>query len=173
MLRTFSKIYGLAGLRVGYARRPAGCGRRDEQGAPIFDVTATAQEAAMASSGTRGHSAQASTRTRAARAARRTCASTGSSRPAPRSGNFVYAEVGDGRARLRAAAAARRDRPPLDGFGAPERDRVRSVHREENDVIRGRARPCVFRRHVAPRSSCYPGAALPGRRLPGSWRRSV
>src|SRR3954449_5698781 len=51
VLRTFSKIYGLAGLRVGYAVEPR---RRVAAGAKVrrpFDVTTTAQVAALASLG--------------------------------------------------------------------------------------------------------------------------
>ena len=51
VLRTFSKIYGLAGLRVGYAIGPwEVCAMMAKLRRP-FDVTTTAQEAAMASLG--------------------------------------------------------------------------------------------------------------------------
>jgi histidinol-phosphate aminotransferase len=49
VLRTFSKIYGLAGLRVGYAVGPADvCAAMSKTRRP-FDVTTTAQVAALAS----------------------------------------------------------------------------------------------------------------------------
>jgi histidinol-phosphate aminotransferase len=49
VLRTFSKIYGLAGLRVGYAIGPTDvCGAMAKLRRP-FDVTTTAQAAALAS----------------------------------------------------------------------------------------------------------------------------
>jgi histidinol-phosphate aminotransferase len=49
VLRTFSKIYGLAGLRVGYAVAPADvCAAMVKVRRP-FDLTTTAQEAALAS----------------------------------------------------------------------------------------------------------------------------
>jgi histidinol-phosphate aminotransferase len=51
VLRTFSKIYGLAGLRVGYAIGPRDvCTTMAKLRRP-FDVTTTAQEAALASLG--------------------------------------------------------------------------------------------------------------------------
>ena len=51
VLRTFSKIYGLAGLRVGYAVGPRDvCAAMAKLRRP-FDLTSTAQEAALASLG--------------------------------------------------------------------------------------------------------------------------
>ena len=51
VLRTFSKIYGLAGLRVGYAVAPAArCAAMAKVRRP-FDVTTSAQVAAIASIG--------------------------------------------------------------------------------------------------------------------------
>ncbi|HWX09556.1 MAG TPA: aminotransferase class I/II-fold pyridoxal phosphate-dependent enzyme, partial [Gaiellaceae bacterium] len=49
VLRTFSKIYGLAGLRVGYGVAPADVVVATSKVRRAFDVTATAQAAALAS----------------------------------------------------------------------------------------------------------------------------
>ena len=49
VLRTFSKIYGLAGLRVGYAAAPPDVIQGILKVRRAFDVTADAQEAALAS----------------------------------------------------------------------------------------------------------------------------
>src|SRR5206468_8625184 len=49
VLRTFSKIYGLAGLRVGYAVGPRNCIASMAKVRRPFDVTTTAQVAAVAS----------------------------------------------------------------------------------------------------------------------------
>ena len=49
VLRTFSKIYGLAGVRVGYAVAPADVVNAIEKVRNAFDVTTLAQEAARAS----------------------------------------------------------------------------------------------------------------------------
>jgi histidinol-phosphate aminotransferase len=49
VLRTFSKIYGLAGLRVGYAIAPAAVVAALEKVRRAFDITTPAQEAALAS----------------------------------------------------------------------------------------------------------------------------
>src|SRR5437588_420726 len=51
VLRTFSKIYGLAGLRVGYGVAPADVVAATSKVRRAFDVTATAQAAALASIG--------------------------------------------------------------------------------------------------------------------------
>ena len=49
VLRTFSKIYGLAGLRVGYALAPEGVVTALGKVRRAFDITTPAQEAALAS----------------------------------------------------------------------------------------------------------------------------
>ena len=49
VLRTFSKIYGLAGLRVGYGVGPAEVIAEIAKVRRAFDLTSTAQEAALAS----------------------------------------------------------------------------------------------------------------------------
>src|SRR5207248_624222 len=49
VLRTFSKIFGLAGLRVGWAVAPADVATATSKVRRAFDVTATAQAAALAS----------------------------------------------------------------------------------------------------------------------------
>lgn len=51
VLRTFSKIFGLAGLRVGYAVAPEQVVTAIDKVRNAFDVTALAQEAALASLG--------------------------------------------------------------------------------------------------------------------------
>ena len=58
MLRSFSKIYGLAGLRVGYALAPAPIVTALAKVRRAFDVTAPAQEAALASLDDRGELAR-------------------------------------------------------------------------------------------------------------------
>src|SRR5213078_2525077 len=49
VLRTFSKIYGLAGLRIGYALAPAAVVTGIAKVRRAFDITTPAQEAALAS----------------------------------------------------------------------------------------------------------------------------
>jgi histidinol-phosphate aminotransferase len=125
VLRTFSKIYGLAGLRVGYGVAPADVVAATSKVRRAFDVTATAQAAALASIGNdeelaRRRAANATGRAELEAAFR----SHGLEPAGPSLGNFLYAEVGDGRALfeelLRQGVIVR----PLAGFGAPEAIRV-------------------------------------------------
>jgi histidinol-phosphate aminotransferase len=133
VLRTFSKIYGLAGLRVGYGVAPADVVVATSKVRRAFDVTATAQAAALASIGDDAELA----RRRALNAAGRSelaaaFAAHGIDPVGPSLGNFLYAEVGDGRAvfeeLLRQGVIVR----PLAGFGAPEAIRVSVGTPDEN-----------------------------------------
>jgi histidinol-phosphate aminotransferase len=135
VLRTFSKIYGLAGLRVGYGIAPADVVAATSKVRRAFDVTATAQAAALASIGdddeiARRRAQNAEGRTRlAAILAEHDLGSP------PSLGNFVYSEVGDGRAffeqLLRQGVIVR----PLAGFGAPAAIRVSVGTAEENEIF--------------------------------------
>jgi histidinol-phosphate aminotransferase len=126
VLRTFSKIYGLAGLRVGYGVGPEEVVSAIAKVRNAFDVSQLAQDAALASL---GHDAEVARR-RAATATRRAelerlLAGAGLRIAAPAVANFVYADVGgDARALferlLREGVIVR----PLGPFGAPEAIRV-------------------------------------------------
>ena len=133
VLRTFSKIYGLAGLRVGYAVAPADVVAATSKVRRAFDVTAPAQAAALASL----DGADELARRRALNAAGRSeieaaLRAHGLEPPGPAVGNFLFAEVGDGAALfdrlLRQGVIVR----PLAGFGAPEAIRVTVGTPEEN-----------------------------------------
>jgi histidinol-phosphate aminotransferase len=134
VLRTFSKIYGLAGLRVGYGVGPedvvAGIGKVRR----AFDITTIAQEAAIASIGddaevARRRAINAEGRTQLAAILREA-----GLEPAPgAAGNFLYADVGDDArplfdALLHEGVIVR----PLHGFGAPGAIRVTVGTPEEN-----------------------------------------
>jgi histidinol-phosphate aminotransferase len=136
VLRTLSKIYGLAGLRVGWAVAPAGVVTATSKVRRAFDVAATAQAAALASLDDADEIAR-----------RRLLNATGRDRlaeilranglePVERSlGNFLFVEVGSGRELferlLREGVIVR----PLDSFGAPEAIRVTVGTPEENEVF--------------------------------------
>jgi histidinol-phosphate aminotransferase len=124
VLRTFSKIYGLAGLRVGYGIAPvdvaAACGKVRN----TFDVPQLAQAAALASL---DDPAEIAAR-RAENSANRGRLVAGLRRlgyePLPSVANFVCVPVGDG-----AALAARLERlgvivRPLASFGDPTSVRI-------------------------------------------------
>ncbi len=135
VLRTFSKIYGLAGLRVGYAVAPKDVVVATSKVRRAFDVTATAQAAALASIGGDDEIARRRLANARGRAQLEAALRRNSLDPAgPAVGNFVYVEVGDGRAvferLLREGVIVR----PLGGFGAPSAIRV-TVGTEEEIAI--------------------------------------
>lgn len=93
-LRTFSKIYGLSGLRVGYAvgdRRIIELINRVRE---PFNVSSVAQAAALAALGDEEHVAVSCETARASVAALRDAAARLGLRAYPSLGNFVLMEVG-------------------------------------------------------------------------------
>ena len=136
VLRTFSKIYGLAGLRVGYGIAPADVVTATSKVRRAFDVTATAQVAALASLDGHAEIADRRARNAAGRAQLEGVLREHGLEPAgPALGNFLYAEVGDGRSMfeqlLRHGVIVR----PLGGFGAPGAIRVTVGTPEENAIF--------------------------------------
>ena len=137
VLRTFSKIFGLAGLRVGYALAPPAVVTALGKVRRAFDITVPAQEAALASLGNeeeldRRRTANGEGRTALEAALR----ASGLDPVAPAVANFVYAEVGEDsrplfEALLREGVIVR----PLHGFGAPGAVRVTVGTREETDFL--------------------------------------
>ncbi len=137
VLRTFSKIYGLAGLRVGYAIGPVDVVEAIKKVRNAFDVNAAAQEAAAASLG----DADELTRRRRATTAARTrleaaCASLPVRVATPAAANFLFVEVdGDAnvvfQALLREGVIVR----PLAPFGAAHAVRVTVGTEEENELF--------------------------------------
>lgn len=125
VLRTFSKIYGLAGLRVGYgvAAEPVVRAIRTVQRA--FDVATPAQEAALASLDDTAELLRRRDENRTALARLQAILGAHDFQLAgPAVANFVYAEVGDGAAlaaRLLARGVIVR---PLAPFGAPGAVRI-------------------------------------------------
>ena len=137
VLRTFSKIYGLAGLRVGYAVGPAALMTGIAKVRRAFDVGAPAQAAALASL---DNAAEIEYRRRATAEGREQLEghlrAGGLDPVVPAVGNFLFAEVGDDsrpffERLLREGAIVR----PLHGFGAPGAIRVTVGTPEENDFL--------------------------------------
>jgi histidinol-phosphate aminotransferase len=137
VLRTFSKIYGLAGLRVGYGVGPSEVVAAIRKVQNAFDVTQPAQDAALASLGDQAELA----RRRRVNAAGRAqvvegLRALGLSPAEPAVANFVYVEVGEDsrplfEALLREGVIVR----PLAGFGAPGAIRVTVGTEEENRIF--------------------------------------
>ena len=128
MLRTFSKIYGLAGLRVGYAVGPRDvCAAMAKTRRP-FDVTTPAQVAALASLGDAAPSSRGGARStpRAASGSRRSLREHGLEPAAGRRRQLPLRRRRRGR-RSRSTSGCSAQGVivrPLHGFGAPTAIRV-------------------------------------------------
>jgi histidinol-phosphate aminotransferase len=126
VLRTFSKVYGLAALRVGYAIAAPQIADALNRVRPIFNVNQPAQEAALASLHETDAVQRRIAHTRAARDDLHDVLAAAGLEPIRSHANFVYADVpggdGDGLADrlLRAGFIVR----ALRAFGAPGAIRV-------------------------------------------------
>ncbi|MFL5894977.1 MAG: histidinol-phosphate transaminase [Thermoleophilaceae bacterium] len=148
VLRTFSKVYGLAALRIGYAVASPQIADALDRVRPIFNVNQPAQEAALASLHERDAVERRIVHTRAARDALYDTLAAAGLDPVRSHANFVYADVadcdGDGLAdRLLHVGFIVR---ALRGFGAPGAIRV-TVGTDEEMRLFAAALPSV----VAPR----------------------
>jgi histidinol-phosphate aminotransferase len=134
VLRTFSKIYGLAGLRVGYGVGPADVIQAIGKTRRAFDVGTPAQVAALASIDAADELAERRRLTAEGRAAlERTLHEHGLEPAGPAVANFVFVEVGDDApalfdALLHQGAIVR----PMGAFGAPGALRITVGTPEEN-----------------------------------------
>src|SRR5262249_8420829 len=126
VIRTFSKIYGLAGLRVGYAVGPADVVTAIGKVRRAFDLNTQAEQAAPATlDAADERELRRSANRESSEELERIPRRHGFERVGPAIGNFVYTETGeDGQvlfeALLREGVIVR----PLAGFGAPEAIRV-------------------------------------------------
>jgi histidinol-phosphate aminotransferase len=136
VLRTFSKIYGLAGLRVGYAvASPEACAAMVKVRRP-FDLTTPAQVAALASLDDGTELARRRAVNTEGLARLEAILRDAGMSPVPSVGNFLYADTGADAVELyerllREGAIVR----PLAGFGAPTAIRVSVGTPEELDFF--------------------------------------
>jgi histidinol-phosphate aminotransferase len=137
VLRTFSKIFGLAGLRVGYGVGPESVVTAIGKVRRAFDITSPAQVAAVASLTAPGAQMEVERRRRVNSEGRpaidRTLRERGFEPIGPAVANFVFAEVADDsrplfEQLLREGVIVR----PTHGFGAPSAIRVTVGTPEEN-----------------------------------------
>jgi histidinol-phosphate aminotransferase len=137
VLRTFSKIYGLAGLRVGYGIASPDVVAAIGKVKNAFDINQTAQDAALASLDNDGEIARRRRLTAEGRQQLvEACERLGLAVAGPAVANFVYVEVGEDsrpvfEALLREGVIVR----PLASFGAPGAIRVTVGTSEENDLF--------------------------------------
>jgi histidinol-phosphate aminotransferase len=132
-LRTFSKIYGLAGLRIGYGVGPAGVVSAMRKVQRAFDVTTPAQEAALASLDDDAELERRRAVNRDAMAALEAVLREHGFDPiSPAVGNFLFVDVGEDAAALdqrllRRGVIVR----PMGSFGAPSALRITAGTPEE------------------------------------------
>jgi histidinol-phosphate aminotransferase len=132
-LRTFSKIYGLAGLRVGYGVGPANVVAAIRKVQRAFDVTTPAQEAALASLDEASELARRRAVNRESMAALDAVLREHGFDPiGPALGNFLFVDVGTDAdalndALLRRGVIVR----PMGSFGAPTALRISAGTPEE------------------------------------------
>ncbi|HEY1369668.1 MAG TPA: histidinol-phosphate transaminase [Gaiellaceae bacterium] len=137
VLRTFSKIFGLAGLRVGYGVGPPEVIAAMSKVRRAFDVAATAQAAALASLPDQEELGRRRRANAEGRAQLEGILRGHGLEPAgPAVGNFVFVEVGEDATALfdrllRLGVIVR----PLRGFGAPTAIRVTVGTGEENELF--------------------------------------
>ncbi len=137
VLRTFSKIYGLAGLRIGYGVGPAGVAVAIGKTRRPFDLTSPSQEAALASLDDPEEVRRRASVNAEGRAGLERALRAAGLRPAPGAvANFLYAEAGEDarplfEGLLREGVIVR----PLAGFGSPGAIRVTVGTPEENTLF--------------------------------------
>ena len=138
VLRTFSKIYGLAGLRVGYGVGPAGFVTALGKTRRAFDLTTSAQEAALASLDAEGELERRRAQNSAGRVELAEIFRSAGYRVAePAVANFVFVDLDEPaqpffEALLQEGVIVR----PLAGFGAPNGIRVTVGTPEEHAFLR-------------------------------------
>jgi histidinol-phosphate aminotransferase len=125
VLRTFSKIYGLAGLRVGFGVGPEELVTAIGKVRRAFDVSSAGLEAALASLGDAAEIQRRRTLNRESRALlESTLRQHGLEPVGPAVANFVFVRVGDAEALnaalLREGVIVR----PMGAFGAPDALRI-------------------------------------------------
>jgi len=137
VVRTFSKIYGLAGLRVGYGVGPAEIVTAVGKVRRAFDISTQAQAAAVASLGddqelARRRAANREGRAELAQILRR----HGFDPRGPAVGNFLYARAGeDAQILFEALLGEGVIVRPLGGFGAPGAIRITVGTPDEHDFL--------------------------------------
>ncbi len=132
VLRTFSKIYGLAALRVGYGVGPEPVVTAIGKVRRAFDVTSLAQEAALASLDDREELVRRRAVNHESMAALDTALRGAGLDPVSGAGNFLFVETGDDAAALNDALLRRGVIVrPMGAFGAPGALRITAGTPEE------------------------------------------
>lgn len=132
LLRTFAKIYGLAGLRLGYAFGQPELMAYLERARPTFNVNSLAQAAGLAALGDDEHVARSRAHTNASRSLfMRELAAMGLA-PIPSATNFIAVHVGDDMAVTTELLDHGFTVTPLSGWGIPGHIRISFGTDDEN-----------------------------------------
>jgi histidinol-phosphate aminotransferase len=133
VLRTFSKIHGLAGLRVGYAIADPRMVRVLRRLQLPFCVSAPAEAAAVAALADEAFQAQARSLNATERARVQAALAAGGIEYVPSHGNFILLRVGNGREVFQALQRRGIIVRPVDNYGLPQWIRVSVGLPHEND----------------------------------------
>ncbi len=132
LLRTFAKIHGLAGLRLGYAFGAPELISYIDRARPIFNVNLLAQAAGLAALGDEEHVARSRAHAHASRAFfERELRRLGLA-PIPSATNFVAVQVGDDMAVTERLIDRGFTVTPLSGWGVPGHIRISFGTDEQN-----------------------------------------
>ncbi len=134
VLRTFSKVHGLAGMRIGYGIGPAALLKEMDKVRTPFNTTSVAQAAALAAMGDVEHTRRSVESNRAGMLQLTAGLDKMGAKFLPSFGNFIYIEAG-----IRASEVARELEKlgviirPLDWMGMPDGLRVTVGTTDENE----------------------------------------
>lgn len=132
LLRTFAKIYGLAGLRLGYAYAPPAIVSYLDKARPTFNVNAMSQVAGLAALEDDEHVARSRAHAEASRTFfSRELAALGL-QPIPSETNFIAVKVGDDTAVTTGLMERGFTVTPITGWGVPGCIRISFGRKEEN-----------------------------------------
>jgi histidinol-phosphate aminotransferase len=141
--RTFSKAYGLAGMRVGYGvSQPALASRMNAQ-RPRFNVSSPAQAAALAALADEAFLARSYQLNMDGRVHLAAGLAELGLPTLPSSGNFLMVQVGDGQAICSRLLAAGIAVSTLDGYGLPQWLRITIGLSEQNRAVLAALRDAV------------------------------
>lgn len=133
VLRTFSKTYGLAGLRIGYAVAPTDCIHLLNRVRQPFNANAMALEAAVAALGDDDHVERTRTMVRDGLKFFGDACNEMGLPFVPSVTNFMLIEIGEGRRTFEAAKQERLIVRAMDVYGLPSHIRVTIGTMEENE----------------------------------------
>ena len=132
IMRTFSKTYGLAGLRIGYGVAPAECIQLMHRIRQPFNTTAMGQIAAVAALDDDAHVERTRTMMRDGLAFLQDAFKSLGLPYVPSSANFILVQVGQGRRVFEALQPEGIIARPMDGYGLPEHIRITVGTKAEN-----------------------------------------